>query len=83
MSDPERFDGDDGLALGELSELVGPDYRAELAELRAQVRYLADEIEEGWPEAKSGGLVPSDVIERLRALVGPWGYEKDEHEVKP
>ena len=77
MSDPERFDGDDGLSLGFVAELVGPDYRADLAELRAQVRYLADEYGVPGPyydaDVRLGAL-----LERLRTLVGDWP-----HEVKP
>jgi hypothetical protein len=43
-----------------------PDYRAELAEFRAQVRYALDE----W-------VPPGDeAYQRLRALVGPWPHEE-------
>ena len=74
MSDPERFDGDDGLALGELSELVGPDYRAELAEFIAQVRYALDDYDAVDATSDAG----IELAGRLHVLVGPWP-----HEVKP
>ena len=49
--------------------IVEPDYRAELAELRAQVRHLADELEGATP------YQALRVMERLRELVGPWPHE--------
>ena len=56
--------------LGDLTDLIEPDYQAKWAELRAQVRYLADEIED-WPVQ-----TPRAVAVRLRALVGPWPHER-------
>ena len=60
--------------LGEFSELVGPDYRAKYAELRAQVRYLADDMDSWGP----GLTAYRRTYFRLRELTGPWP-----HEVKP
>lgn len=60
--------------LGDLSNLAEPDYRAKYAELAAQVRHLADDLDamgKDW-------LQPWVVSGRLRALVGDWP-----HEVKP
>lgn len=54
------------------------DPRADLAELRSQVRYLADEFEVTVPPPDLPDrydLLRLDVIERLRALVGPWPHE--------
>ena len=56
-------------------EVIEPNYRAELAELRAQVRHLADDL------AADGELLmeAGNAAERLYALVGrEWP-----HEVKP
>jgi len=48
--------------------------RAELAELRAQVRHLADEAVE---LAIEDNVSAEWFAERLRALVGPWPHEAD------
>ncbi len=50
-----------------------PDYRAQLAEFIAQVRYAADEYDRcGYPDDAECNL-----IRRLRALVGPWPHGAD------
>lgn len=52
--------------------LVGKDPRADLAELRSQVRYLADEYE----RPNELALVErAHVAHQLRQLVGPWPHE--------
>lgn len=51
------------------------DTRAELAELRAQVRYIADELagaDTGTPYVYVSAIV---LEAKLRALVGPWPHE--------
>lgn len=61
------------VTLGELADLAEPDYRAELAEFIAQVRYRLDDM-----KGVTNDHQFFSMFDALVEFVGPWP-----HEVKP
>ena len=55
--------------------MIESDPRADLAELRAQVRHLADEY-----DSHLSPIATQAFVKRLRELVGPWPHEEDDDE---